>query len=147
MAINENRRKRGNLLIDTGLLVLLYIIFLICGHYYHKGVVIADLSRSFPLYGFVYFLYRVGSNPHIKGLINSKYLSPIILIIGGLSLEIYIVQPYLLNDNYNDLFPLNLVILFIQIVTASYIVRCLARLIIQLFQTGPISFKKIVSLY
>lgn len=51
--------------------------------------------------------------------------------VGGLSLEVYLVQPKVFSDSMNFLFPINLPIIFALIVVYAYVVRCFARMFAQ----------------
>ena len=55
-------------------------------------------------------------------------------MVGGLCLEIYLVQTSLFTDKMNVVFPLNLIVMFVIIVLAAYILRCGARLFAQTFK-------------
>ena len=69
------------------------------------------------------------------------------MTVGSLCLEIYLVQRYILHDNWNGIFPINIIMLFILVVLWAYVVRCVARTFIQIFSGEQIDFKKIVKLY
>ena len=53
--------------------------------------------------------------------------------VGGLCLEIYLVQPYVRTTALNNLFPLNIVILFVAIVVVAYLCRLIGRWFQQTF--------------
>ena len=52
----------------------------------------------------------------------------IISLISTLTLEIYLIQEYFITDKYNFLFPLNILLIFILIVSISYIIEIIARI-------------------
>ena len=58
----------------------------------------------------------------------------IIKLVGGLCLEIYLVQTALFTDKMNAVFPLNLIVMFAIIVFSAYILSCSARLFAQTFK-------------
>ena len=101
----------------------------------------------FPLIMITYFIYLWGEGKTAKSIYNNKVGHFIVRFIGGLCLEVYLIQNCLFTDKLNFLFPLNLIIIFIIIVIAAYLVRCLARLISQTFKDAPYDWKKIVSIY
>jgi Na+-transporting methylmalonyl-CoA/oxaloacetate decarboxylase gamma subunit len=70
-----------------------------------------------------------------------------IRFVGGLCLEIYMVQHFLFTDKMNSLFPLNIALMFVIIFIVAYLTRCLARLISQTFKDDPYEWRKIVSPY
>ena len=100
-----------------------------------------------PLILITYFFYLWGEGSAAKSIYNSKVGHFIIRFIGGLCLEVYLIQNSLFTDKLNFLFPLNIPIIFCVIVIAAYLVRCLARLISQTFKDAPYDWKKIVSAY
>ncbi len=100
-----------------------------------------------PLMSFMYFLYRWGEGAFARSIYTGKVGHFIIRFIGGLCLEVYLIQNLLFTDKLNYLFPLNLLIFFVVIVIAAYLLRCLARLISQTFKDAPYDWKKMVSAY
>ena len=70
----------------------------------------------------------------------------IIKFIGGLCLEIYVVQHALFTTRMNHLFPLNLIIMFVIILLVAYILRCAARLFLQTFSKENYNWKEILRL-
>ena len=64
-------------------------------------------------------------------------------VIGGLCLEIYIVQYSLFTDKLNFLFPLNLLIVFLEILIVAYVLRCLARIWLQTFKDADYDWKEV----
>lgn len=81
---------------------------------------------------------------------RSIFGNTIIRVVGGLCLEIYLVQGFLISaisDNMNSLFPLNIILMFLIIVIVAYLTRCLARLLLQSFREAPYNWKNIISIY
>lgn len=70
-----------------------------------------------------------------------------IMAVGGLCLESYLIQNSLFTDKMNSIWPLNLIIIVFMILLCSYIVRCTARWFAQTFSTEDYEWKKIFSLY
>lgn len=128
-------------------MVFSYLCYRWCAHLYQNGIVCFDVIRAVPLCLFVYYLYKVGMTPTIVRIYTNKFVMPVVRIIGGLSLEIYIVQQYIIKESFNCLFPLNILILFLLIFFSAYIVRWMARLITQLFQNKPLGAKEVIALY
>ena len=52
----------------------------------------------------------------------------LIRFIGGLCLEIYLVQSSLFTDKMNAIFPFEIPIMFLIILIAAYLLRCLSRI-------------------
>lgn len=71
----------------------------------------------------------------------------IIMIVGGLCLESYLIQGVLFTDKMNGIWPLNLLVIILAILVCSYIVRCVARIFVQTFRSENYEWKRIFSLY
>lgn len=97
-----------------------------------------------PLLGVVYYMYKVCNSDTLKKLYNTKRLGWTIKFIGGLCLEIYLVQYSLFTDMMNSLFPLNILIMFLIILVVAYLVRCLSRIFSQTFKDGEYNWKEVV---
>lgn len=99
-----------------------------------------------PLMGIVVYLYKCCHAKWLTNLYHSRYGNWIIMFVGGLCLESYLIQYSLFTDKMNIIWPLNLLIIVLVIIICSYIVRCLARLFAQTFRTEDYQWKKIFSL-
>lgn len=71
-------------------------------------------------------------------------MGTVIKSIGGLCLEIYVVQKFLILDKWNNMFPFNILLVFIIILIGAYLTRCLARFVSQLFNDAPFEWREIV---
>lgn len=112
-----------------------------------KSLAVLQYFSFIPLLGTMYYFYKVGASKWAERLYKSKTGNFFIRFVGGLCLEIYLVQLFLLTDKMNHLFPLNIPIMFTIIFIVAYLTRCLARLISQTFKDTPYEWKKIVSLF
>lgn len=90
-------------------------------------------------------LYACCNTKVVKKIYESKF-GLVIQFIGGLCLEIYIVQHAIITSRFNSIFPLNLIIVFIGIVLSAYVVKCLSRLFLQTFQKDDYNWKEILKL-
>ena len=106
-----------------------------------------QIINFIPLIFVIYYFYRWGNSPIAHKTYNNKVARFIIRFVGGLCLEVYLVQESLFSDKLNHLFPLNLIIVFIEIMVVAYLVRCLARFISQTFKDEPYNWGKIVAAY
>lgn len=86
-----------------------------------------------PLAGVCIYLYRLCQTEELTKLYQGRYIGWCMSVIGGLCLEIYLVQPFVRTTALNFLFPLNLLILFVTIVVVAYLCRSLGRLFQQTF--------------
>lgn len=78
-------------------------------------------------------------------LYKNKWLGCVITLIGSLCLEIYLIQGSLFTDKMNFLFPLNILIMFVIIVGAAYILRCFSRWFSQTFdKQSDYNYKEII---
>lgn len=100
-----------------------------------------------PLMGVTYYFYKMCNSEQLKTLYQSKWIGPVMKTISGLCLEVYLVQSVLFTDRYNNLFPFNLIIMFVVILIVAYILRCLARWFSQTFREGDYEWKIIFKLY
>ncbi len=124
---------------------LFYIIFI--GSMRIKSIALVQFLSVFPLLSSVYYFYKVGLSDWARKIYQNKYGYFFIRFVGGLCLEIYMIQYFLFTDKMNHLFPLNILIMFVMIILAAYLTRCLARLISQTFKDSPYDWKQIKSIY
>lgn len=96
-----------------------------------------------PLLGVTYYVYRMCNAEGIKAMYPKKS-GLVIRAIGGLCLEVYLVQYSLFTDKLNFLFPLNLLIVFVEILAVAYILRCFARIWSQTFKDGDYDWKEVL---
>lgn len=100
----------------------------------------------FPLMGITIYFYKCCNCNWLKRIYQSKWGNAVIMIVGGLCLESYLIQYSLFTDKMNSIWPLNLIIIVFVILFCSYIVRCVARWFAQTFRTEDYEWKKIFSL-
>lgn len=134
---------------DACLLLLSIVCFyaLFIGGMRVKCLAVLQYFSFVPLLCTMYYFYKVGAGPLVARLYNSKVGNFFIRFVGGLCLEIYMVQHFLFTDKMNGIFPLNIVIMFLVIFVVAYLTRCLARFISQTFKDTPYDWKSMVSLY
>ena len=113
----------------------------------YQGMNFIQVITFIPLMSFMYFLYKWGEGSFARSIYNNKTGHFIVRFVGGLCLEVYLIQNLLFSDKLNFLFPLNLLIFFVVILIAAYLLRCLARLIGQTFKDAPYDWKKMVDVY
>ena len=99
-----------------------------------------------PLMGITVYFYKWCNAGWMKRIYDSKWGNWIIMVIGGLCLESYLIQYSLFTDKMNGIWPLNLVIIVVAILICSYFVRCTARWFAQTFRTEDYEWKKIFAL-
>lgn len=96
--------------------------------------------------GIVYYFWRCCNANFFRKMYENKVGHWIIMAVGGVCLESYLIQFSLFTDKLNCLFPLNIPIMMLIILVVSYFCRCFARIISQTFRTEDYEWKKIFSL-
>ena len=99
-----------------------------------------------PLMGIVVYFYKCCHAQWLTKLYQTKYGNWVIMFVGGLCLESYLIQSSLFTDEMNSIWPLNLLIIVVIILACSYLVRCAARIFQQTFRTESYEWKKVFSL-
>lgn len=99
-----------------------------------------------PLLGAVYYIYRWCNSERIKKIYNDTCIGYCMNAIGGLCLEVYLVQYNLFTDKLNFLFPLNIPIIFLEILVFAYILRCMGRIWAQTFKEADYEWKEVFRL-
>lgn len=94
-----------------------------------------QIITIFPLFGINWFFYLLCCHNWVKRVFSSPKLAWVINAIGGLCLEIYLVQPYLFTTSMNKIFPLNLLIMFFIILLFAWFCRSLGKLFQQTFSS------------
>lgn len=125
--------------------IFIYYAILFAGRKYVLFFELQIISLI-PLLFTTYYFYKVCSCDLLKKWYSTKYLGGIIKFVGGLCLEIYLVQTTLFTDKMNDIFPLNIFIMFLIIIFAAYILRCGARIFSQTFKDGEYDWKTVFKL-
>lgn len=139
----EMKTWKGVALLSLGTLTY-YAISFVCRHY---GISFLESVYDIPLIAVCYGTYIICNAERIKNLMNRRKINTTVKIIGGLCLEIYIVQPSLLSDRLNAFFPVNILIVFLLIFFVAYMLRCIARLWSQTFREGDYDVRAIFKLY
>ena len=100
-----------------------------------------------PLMGIVYYFYKWCHAKFWEKLYSKKIGYTIIMTISGLCLESYLIQYSVFTTKMNVIFPLNLPIMVIIVLFASFLCKCLSRLFSQTFGEGDYNWKEVVKLY
>lgn len=99
------------------------------------------------LMGFLFYLYRLLSANIFVRLYRRKTVNWFILVVGGLCLESFLIHMKLFTDRFNSIFPLNLLMIYVAVLVAAYLLRCLSRTILQTFQKEPFDWNAVFKLY
>lgn len=101
-----------------------------------------------PQLGVVYFFYAICNSSLAEKAYNNYWMHFLIMWIGGMCLEIYIVQPRLLQAfPMTEFFPLNILMLFAMIFICAYGLKILSRIWAQTFNDADYSWKVVLKLY
>ena len=87
------------------------------------------------LCGFCGSFYLMARSPFVSMVIGERNLGAIVGFIAGLSLDIYVSHRSLLTAQLNGIFPLNILVVYVEIVVLAYVVRTLGRFICQTFSS------------
>ena len=93
--------------------------------------------------GIVVYVYKCCNCSFLRNVYENPKGKYVVLAIGGLCLESYLVQNCLFTAKMNNIWPFNLIIITIVILVCAYVVRCFARLFIQTFQKESYNWKAI----
>lgn len=116
-------------------IIVYYAILFLC----RDSEVLSDyqIISLLPLLMITFYFYKVCHAKCLSKLYQSKYIGWGMKLISVLTLEIYVVQPTLITDKFNQYFPLNLFVTFIIIVAVAYGVKVVARIFSQTFSESP----------
>ncbi len=126
-------------------LILFYSIQVVAKFY--RPIAPLQVVSLLPLMAIPVYFYKCCNCNWMKRIYQRKWGNIVIMAVGGLCLESYLIQLSLFTDKMNNIWPLNLVIITVIILFFSYIVRCMARWFSQTFRTEGYEWKKIISIY
>lgn len=143
-AIDSSTKRIVMLLSGLIVSVAAYYIFM----HYINTVRQCDFFRPLiilPQLGVTVCFYLLCRTPFAERLYSNRYCYAFIRFVGGLCLEVYIVQPIIIrNWPLTELFPLNVVIVFLIIVFSAYVLRCLSHVWSQTFKEADYNWQEIV---
>ena len=98
-----------------------------------------------PLLFTVYWMYRACEATVLHRLLEKK-IGTVIYIISTLTLEIYMVQYAIFTDKMNFIFPTNIIVIYLLIFIAAYLLKCMSKLFSQIFSENTFDWEKIYQL-
>jgi hypothetical protein len=152
--IGKERRERETKEIEhvgiapillLGLSIAVYYILLFIEQ--KSGMQMIRMFTIFPLMLFAYSLHKLCTGNLAFRMYKNKYSHLFLMTIGSLCLEIYLVQPRLLTDAFNHLFPFNLILMYLIIFIAAYLLRCVSRIWMQTFKDADYDWKIVFKPY
>lgn len=120
-------------------IVVYYTIIILSQRTYNDIQILSII----PLLGITLFTYTICNCNKANNLFNNKYINYIVMFIGGLCLEIYLIQTPLLKTNIDLVFPINYFIMFVLIILSAYLLRCFTRIFAQTFNKQDYNWKEI----
>ncbi len=112
----------------------------------HRPIAPWQVVTLLPLMGIIYYFYKCCNTRWLRAVYNTHIGNWLIMVVGGLCLESYLIQGAFFTDKLNGIWPLNLFIIAVIILFCSYIVRCGARFFAQTFRTENYVWEKVFSL-
>lgn len=104
-----------------------------------------QITSMIPLLGIVYSMYSLCNCEKAKKIYNKTFPQWNVMFIGGMCLEIYIVQGYLLpRINFDIIFPLNFITALFIIFISAYILKCFTRFISQTLSDKQYNWREII---
>lgn len=112
---------------------------------------IPSLVRIHPLslislMGICYYLYLTCKAHYKVKYKPNKFLKKIIIIVGSLCLDAYLIQFYIFTDKLNWLFPLNIIIIMATVIFSAYLLNILGNLILQTFDSKSYNLKDLLKI-
>lgn len=98
-----------------------------------------------PLLGIVYSMYSFCNCKKAKQMFENKVINRIVMFVGGMCLEIYIVQGNLLPKmNFGITYPANYILAFAIILFCAYILKCFTKFLNQTFSDKSYNWIEII---
>ena len=102
-----------------------------------------QLLSLIPLLGITLFMYTLCNCGIAQRLFSNRYINWVVMFVGGLCLEIYLIQTPLLKLDLGVPFPVNYIVMFALIIVSAYILRCCARIFSQTFNKQDYNWTEI----
>ncbi|WFE83107.1 acyltransferase family protein [Parabacteroides chongii] len=100
-----------------------------------------------PLLGIVFYFYKWCNAGFWKKIYDNNKGYAVIMTVSGLCLESYLIQYSVFTTKMNCIFPLNLPVMVIIVLLASYLCKCLSRVFLQTFGEGDYNWRAVLKLY
>ena len=140
------QQKSYNYVFGTDLAKLLLSVFAFYGLCFFRDMPEYNKLHFFtiiPLLSTTFYFYKLCNSRLMIRWYNNRYVGGLIRFVGGLCLEIYLIQSYLFTDKMNGIFPLNIPVMFVIIVLAAYILRCFSRIFAQTFKSEDYDWRAV----
>lgn len=142
-------QKRQNVQLKKS---IVYVLISLLAYYGCMGIYKIDsfycrfqIISLIPLLSAIYWIYRMFEASAFDRILEKK-TGAVIYFISCLTLEIYMVQYAIFTDKLNSIFPVNILLTYIVIIIAAYMLKCMSRLFSQIFSENAFDWKKIYRL-
>ena len=123
---------------------IIYFLIMTIGKGKENSLYYTQLIAIIPLNLFTYYIFTC--KKIWNKMLSYTFFKQIIFVLSSLSLEIYIVQFSLITDNYNDYFPLSILIVTVFIVAMAYFLKLMTNIFVLIMSKGNINFRNILRL-
>lgn len=145
--VGKNREKIKQMSIWVTLALTFFSIVTWYGVMYLFEKSFVQIISIIPLMGVTFFTYLMGKSEPIDRLLHTKLGGTIIISIGALCLENYLIQKMIITDAWNAIFPWNISLIMLCVLIASYCAKILANIIGQIFDSQPLNWREVVRIY
>lgn len=104
---------------------------------------IINILSLIPLFGVVFHLYKICNSSLLIKMYEKRIVGGSLFFIGSLSLEAYLIQTHIITDKLNFIFPLNVPLIMLLVISAAYVLHVFALTISQTFEKGPYDWESI----
>lgn len=113
-----------------------------------KSVMIAHLQvfTLLPLMAITLCMYRMCQEQWLLRIYQRKWVHRIVYSVSALCLEIYLCQGFVFNTSWNHWFPLNILMNFILVIAAAYMLKVASNWFSQTFKDADYDWRKMVRL-
>lgn len=148
-AITALKKNRNNSTVKS----ITYAVISVIIYYVCMGIYKIDpfycrfqILSIIPLLFTIYWIYQFCNTEKVYNILNKKICGRIVYYISCLTLEIYMVQYAIFTDKLNFMFPFNILVVYVLIFIAAYILKCFSNLFVQVFNDKPFNIKAIYTL-
>lgn len=145
--VGKERAKIKQMNVWIAIVLTFFCIVVWYGMGYLLGNSSLQILSIIPLMGVTVFIYMIGKSKPLDRLLHSKIGGPIVISIGALCLESYLVQKMIITDAWNTLFPWNVPLIMVLVLISAYCVKVIANLIGQIFDSQPLNWHGVVRIY
>ena len=103
-----------------------------------------QIVSSLPLMGCAFFVFLLGESKIVVMIDKTKFGGNLIYILGSICLESYLIQSFVISDRYNELFPINIVIIIVMVLVSSYLIHIVAEITRQIMDSNPFDWRKVL---